>query len=930
MQPQQSESEIKQTEAGALNDLTPQQISQALAHIGHIASHDNSCQKILDTLKEEIEALLHPAYMEVALRRPGQEMYHVSGSQIPLPPDDPLVAWLIKQPAGIPIDLASETMPEKASASAKKIQGRGISLILPLGKQGWVGLKAPEAQETYTTAQRTTLQSLAQPTAVGLRRAIIVEEQERRVQELEAFYLITQAVNFTMPIDDIMELIYTQLERVIPIPNFYMALHHPETETLSYAFYIQDEERVYIDDEWSVHDTLTGIILKTGVTIRTNDYLLECRNRNVKPGHLEPRAWMGVPLMAGDRVIGVLVAYVLEPGITFSAEHESFFVSVAAQTASIIERTRLYEGLEARARQLATLNEIGKLLASSLDQNEVLELVVRHAAKLLDAEAGSLLLLDEDSGDLVFEISSGTSGSEKLVGLKVPAGKGIAGATFSENRPIIVNDTEQDRRWYNNFDERSEFTTRSVIAVPLNARGRTIGVLEVLNRKEQRFFTSEETELLLAFGAQAAIAIENARLFTMTDQALQARLEEITTIQHIIRQLNASLDYREVMGKTLSWSIRVTGATIGLIAALREEEDGTRGLQFLANRGYPEEVFQQYSEQELWPLDKGIIGKTIRQGGTSLLTDVAESSDYVSLVEGMQSQLTVPILRENRVIGVIALESKEADTFKEENMDFVVRLADHAAIAIQNAMLFQQVQRANEAKTEFVSFVSHELKQPMTSMKGYIDLLTKGIGGPVNDNQMQFLKIIRSNVERMNRLVQDLLDISRIESGRLRLEIDKVQPEEVVSESVRAFEQEIKAKQQNLQVHIDAAAPLPAVEGDRGRLIQVLTNLVSNASKYTPENGDITIEVKPTTMDDEAFVLWSVQDTGIGMTQEELERLFTKYFRSDNPMVRSVQGTGLGLVITQSIVELHGGQIWVESEPNEGSTFSFTIPVVTS
>jgi signal transduction histidine kinase len=296
----------------------------------------------------------------------------------------------------------------------------------------------------------------------------------------------------------------------------------------------------------------------------------------------------------------------------------------------------------------------------------------------------------------------------------------------------------------------------------------------------------------------------------------------------------------------------------------------------------------------------------------------------------MQSQLTVPILRENRVIGVIALESKEADTFKDENMDFVVRLADHAAIAIQNAMLFQQVQRANEAKTEFVSFVSHELKQPMTSMKGYIDLLMKGIGGPVNDNQMQFLKIIRSNVERMNRLVQDLLDISRIESGRLRLEIGQVQPEEVVSESVQAFEQEIKAKQQNLQVHIDAAAPLPAVEGDRGRLIQVLTNLVSNASKYTPENGDITIEVKPTTMDDEAFVLWSVKDTGIGMTQEELERLFTKYFRSDNPMVRSVQGTGLGLVITQSIVELLGGQIWVESEPNEGSTFSFTIPVVTN
>ncbi len=878
----------------------------------------------MNVLSEEINRLLHPSRVEMARRCLDQEAYEVIGLDTPVPGADPFARWLGQQPMCVPVPLDSDEIPEDAQATAESFMERDLTLVLPLGQQGWVSLGPLPNGTTYSVEQYNQLQALAQPAAVGLKRALIVEGQDRRVHELEAFHLITQAVNFTMPLDDIMELIYTQLERVIPLPNFYLALYHPETETLSYAFYIQDNERLYRDDEWSAHDTLTGAMLKTGVTIRTDDYLLECRNRGVKPGHTEPHAWMGVPLMAGDEGIGVLVAFADEPNIKFSVAHESFFVSVAAQAASIIERTRLYEGLETRARQLATLNEIGRLLASSLDLNEVLKLVVRNAAKLLNAEAGSLLLLDENSGDLEFQISSGEAG-QKLIGLKVPAGKGIAGAAFAENHPVIVNNTLDDGRWDNSFDARAEFTTSAIMAAPLNARGRTIGVLEVVNRKDKRGFTDDDAELLLAFGAQAAIAIENARLFTMTDQALQARLEEITTIQHIVRQLNTSLDYREVMGKTLSWSVRVTGATLGLIAALREEEDGTRGLQFLAHRGYPEDIFEEYAEKKLWPLEQGILGRTIREGETDLVADVTQDKDYIELAPNIVSNLTVPILLENRVIGAIMLESTEPDTFKDENIEFVVRLADHAAVAIQNARLFQQVQRANEAKTEFVSFVSHELKQPMTSMKGYTDLLMKGIGGPLNEDQMQFLTVIRSNVGRMDRLVQDLLDVSRIESGRLRLEMSQVQPEEVVSESVRAFEQEITNKNQEIHIHMDA--PLPPVAGDRGRLIQVLTNLVSNACKYTPEKGEITIGVKPITAEDQALVQWSVQDTGIGMTKEELERLFTKYFRSDNPMVRSVQGTGLGLVITQSIIELHGGQIWVESEPNQGSTFSFTIPI---
>ena len=923
-----------------------QRAPQALEHITRVTVSSSTRQEIAVTLSEEIEALFHPQIIEVALLHQAHN-YHVLGTDIVLRANDPFVQWLTAaQPVDLLIPLPAEKIPPEALPTQTQMLERGIVMLIPLGRQGWVGVGAPTDVDIhadaahadvggYNTVEQSLLQHLARPAAVGLERAAVAETQPKRADELRSLYWIAQALNFTTEIDDIMELIYTQLKRVIAMPNFYVALKDPDEDILSFTFYVEEDERLYLDDTWPIDEGLAGAVMASGITIRTTDYTTECQKRDLEPRGTQPAcAWMGTSLTAGDKSLGVMMASTFDPDTIFTEEDENFFVTVAAYTAAIIERHSLYERLEARAHQLATLNEIGNLLASSLDLNEVLDLVVRNAASLLNSEAGSLLLLDDESGDLIFRISSGPAGA-KLVGMRVPAGKGIAGAAFAENRPVITHDTHKDGRWDSSFDRRAEFSTQSIIAVPLNARGRTIGVLEVINRKDSRPFNQEDTELLLAFGAQAAIAIENAQLFTMTDQALQARVEELTTLQQIDRQLNATLDYSAVMGQTLEWAIRTTGATIGLIAALQEEEDGTQGLRFLAHRGYPPDIFARYEKDALWPLEEGLIGQTVRIGETTLTTDLAQNPHYRALTPGMRTQLTVPIKREERergtgdratgVIGVIALESDQDDTFSESSVAFIGRLADHAAIAIENARLFQIVQQANDAKTDFISFVSHELKQPMTSMKGYIDLLMKGIGGPVNDQQQQFLHIIRNNVGRMDRLVQDLLDVSRIESGRLRLDMGRIVPEEIVSEAVQAFEQEIAAKHQTLQVVLPSS--LPAVMGDRGRLIQVLTNLVSNANKYTPENGTIIVSADIWSDKGQEYVRWSVKDNGIGMKPDELSRLFTKYFRASSAAVRSVQGTGLGLVITRSIVEMHGGEVMVESEYQHGSTFSFAIPI---
>ncbi|MBN1873668.1 MAG: GAF domain-containing protein, partial [Anaerolineae bacterium] len=414
-----------------------QKTPQAVAHVTRVAASSSTRQEIAETLHAEIETLFQPQRIEVALLQQSSN-YRVVETNASFPANDPLVKWLIAQPADLPIPLPAANLPLDALSEQAEMLERGIILLISLGKQGWVGISAPHDANAYSAVQQSLLQHLAHPVAVGLERASIAESQPKRAQELRSLYWIAQAINFTTQIDDLMELIYTQLKHVIDLPNFYIALRQPDEDKLAFAFYIEEDERLYPDHTWTTAEGLTGAVIANSLTIRTDNYVEECRKRGIEPSGLRfGQAWLGAPLTAGDKTLGVMVASTFDPDATFSEEDENFFVTVAAYTAAIIERYSLYERLESRARQLGTLNEIGNLLASSLDLNEVLDLVVRNAASLLNSEAGSLLLLDDESGDLIFRISSGPAGA-KLVGMRVPAGKGIAGAAFAENRPVIT------------------------------------------------------------------------------------------------------------------------------------------------------------------------------------------------------------------------------------------------------------------------------------------------------------------------------------------------------------------------------------------------------------------------------------------------------------------------------------------------------------
>ena len=554
--------------------------------------------------------------------------------------------------------------------------------------------------------------------------------------------------------------------------------------------------------------------------------------------------------------------------------------------------------------RLVALYDVSRALGSSLNQDEALVIAMDSAIRLTGAERGFLMLFDPDTGELVFRLARNIK-QETLPEKDFEISRSVVREVAQTGTPVVTTNAQSDPRFAGQ-ESVVQFALRSVMAVPLKARGQTSGVLYVDNKARNAIFAEQDLELLRAFAGQAAVAIENARLYTQTDQALAARVADMQTMQKIDRQLNATLDVEKVMYLTLDWAMQRTQAESGWIGVAVED-----GVRVVAGKGRGETL----------PASHALLKAALATGETQRLPS-PDSADSQCLV--------APVVREAKVVAIIVVERPKSH-FTPAAEEFLASLADHAAIAIENARLYAAVKRANDAKSQFVSIVSHELKLPMTSIKGYADLIRQGMAGPVNDQQAQFLNIIRFNVERMAVLVSDLSDISRIETGRLKIEMAGVDVNAAAQDTLMGLRAQIEARGQSLTTHFPA--DLPKARADKARLVQVLTNLVSNAHKYSPQGAAITLaaEVVPAgeSKMGKPLVRVSVTDTGFGISPEDQARLFSQFFRSEDPSVREQTGWGLGLHITKRIVELMGGEITVHSALGKGSTFAFTLPTET-
>lgn len=827
------------------------------------------------------------------------------------------------QKESIPLYLDSINPPSilKGDEARMSLLAARLFVVLP-GKDrpvGWLALGTPLSGGVYTPKDLDFLDNISNQASVAIARVQTVIDLERRVQEMNALTRVSQGVNVTLTFDDVLELIFAQATLIIPSSLFHITLYNKAGNYFYYGFCVEEKERVTERENRPLPASL-GLgpeIIRKGRQILTQDYIRECRSRNLTPAAEGIYAWMGVPLNAGAETMGSLSVGSDDPTVTYTHGQLDLLQAIADQTVGAIVKARLLQETEQRAHQLATLNEITRQLTSTLEQEPLLQNILENAVNILNCEAGTLFLVDEQTGELMFRVTVGPV-SSNLLGQRLPAGTGIVGRAVQARAPVIENDAQRSAAHFEGADRQTGFNSRSLLAVPMQIKDRVLGVIEVINRRDGLPFVKDDQNLLTAFAGQAAVAMENARLLALTDQELAARVEELQVMGRIDRELNASLEIDRALRITLEWAMRQSSAEAGLIGMI---EDGH--LRIMAQQGYDDVLVEETDSR--MPLKLPAIQSAVESGQPNQISLVSNGAR--GILPTAHTQIIIPIRREAQVIGLLLLESTSDS---QENLAFLNRLSDHAAIAISNAQLYDEVQRANLAKSDFVSFVAHELKNPMTSIKGYTELLAAGSVGQINEMQTNFLGTIRSNVERMSALVSDLNDNAKIEAGRLRLDYKPVDVQEVVDEVMRSTKRQLDDKRQSLEFQL--TAQLPPVWADRIRVGQVLTNLVSNAHKYTPEGGQIKLgaEVSSNQWDPDGAPqvvhLW-VRDNGIGISVEDQAKIFQKFFRSDDMKAREVPGTGLGLNITKSLVEMQGGRIWFDSEYRKGTTFHFTIPV---
>lgn len=522
---------------------------------------------------------------------------------------------------------------------------------------------------------------------------------------------------------------------------------------------------------------------------------------------------------------------------------------------------------ETQMHELLALFEIGKAVNSTIDLDEVLDIILRETLQLFGGEAGSIMLADRD-GDLLIRAARGLS-QEIMRKTRVKPGEGIAGWVYENGEALILDGKVSDDRFTNLVERKEEINTS--IASPLKFLGETLGVLTVRRSGLVRY-TEHERELITMICDQAAIAIENAAQFVKEME----RTEQL-------RQLNQELSLEKLKIETILESM-----ADGVIVL------DTTGCITLINRAGGRLLNK--SEIEL-------LGKHFD-------TLFPEQCFFDDIRDTLLQQ-------EHRYVKDIAMNRGGGECFYRViagGMRAGGKRPEGFVLVIQN---ITELKRLDKMKSEFVSMVSHELRTPLTSISGFTDLLL--LREFPKDRRDHFLEIIQQNTSRLSRLIENLLDLSKLESGQVTFHREPIEITGLIPELLASFENQYPKH----QIIFQAEGDVPVLMLDRDMFANVIINLVSNAVKYSPSGGEVKVLAKK----EEENVKLTVKDQGMGIAPDMMEKVFEKFFRVDSALTRETSGTGLGLATTKYIVEGFGGKIWVESELGKGSEFIFTLPL---
>jgi GAF domain-containing protein/CheY-like chemotaxis protein len=805
---------------------------------------------------------------------------------------------------------------------------------------GWLVMVFEEAH-AFSPEDERFLTTLADSAAVAIDNRNLFVRTEVAYQEAASLYETSRALTNAGTLDDILQSIVNHM-RPAHVTQVFMAI--PVSENAEGQVTAMSVAVNWQESEYSGVD-LTGIVLQpdqfpvwmpltTAGIMLIDDVETDARLSEIERAgflSLNTRSVALLPLRTGNRRIGTVWLGSPQP-FRHSERHMRLYRSFVEQASLSMEATRLLAQTEQRARQLATSAQVAQFASSILSLDELLPRLVDLIKASFGYDHVQVFLMDEANEYAVLRASTGEPG-QKLLSLNHKLAKGsksVIGQVTANAAPAIALDTA-DARYVHKPNPYLPFT-RSEMALPLIVKNAVVGALDVQSNQSNAF-DDEDIAVLTTLAAQISVALDNARLFSQAE----SRAKDMSFLYTVTAAAAAAGDSSLIIAlQSVANLVRNFFAALDVTVYLVDQMEDAEGQPqpllrpvALAGTSQPlSEVAEIYLDDEL-----NLLAQSARTRDSVITGDLARHTGYVPIASAARSMVGVPLNAGGNIVGIISMESQEAHAFSEQTISLLRALTSTLSAIVQNARLLEQVQSQNEQlrevdrlKSEFLANMSHELRTPLNSIIGFSRVILKGIDGPLTEMQEQDLTTIYNSGTHLLGLINDILDQAKISSGKMDLHLDYFDMK-AVCEGVRSIGIGL-VKDKPIDLRLEVASGLPKAFGDEFRTRQVLLNLVSNASKFT-QHGHVAIRAY--TIEDaetrRPMLRVDVEDTGIGIAEQDMPLLFEAFRQVDSSLTRTVGGTGLGLPIAKSLIEAQGGQMLVASQVNVGSVFSILIPL---